>query len=131
MLAEQARGKAVDKRADIWAFGVVLCEMLTGGPLFTGETVSDTLAAVLTWEPDGDPVPAKAQRLLRRHRCDAPARPRGKRRKGRGKARFLTCSAIGTGSSAVSRRRSLKSCAIRDPSRMKGRCPGGLPRLRA
>ncbi len=47
MSPEQARGKAVDKRADIWAFGVVLFEMLSGARLFTGETVSDILAGVL------------------------------------------------------------------------------------
>src|SRR4029077_5393348 len=47
MSPEQARGKAVDKRADIWAFGVVLYEMLSGRITFEGETVSDTLAAVL------------------------------------------------------------------------------------
>jgi serine/threonine protein kinase len=51
MSPEQARGKAVDRRADIWAFGVVLFEMLTGRKLFDGETVSDVLAAVLTREP--------------------------------------------------------------------------------
>jgi serine/threonine protein kinase len=64
MSPEQARGKAVDKRADIWAFGVVLFEMLTGQRLFEGETVSDTLAHVLTKEPDWDQVPAKVRRLL-------------------------------------------------------------------
>jgi len=63
---EQARGKEVDKRADIWAFGVVLYEMITAERLFEGETVSDTLAAVLTKEPDFAKVPAKLQRLLRR-----------------------------------------------------------------
>ncbi len=52
MSPEQARGRAVDKRADIWAFGVLLFEMLTGEPLFAGETVSDTVAAVLMREPD-------------------------------------------------------------------------------
>jgi serine/threonine protein kinase/WD40 repeat protein len=52
MSPEQAKGKTVDKRADIWAFGVVLFEMLTGRQLFTGETVSETLAAVLMREPD-------------------------------------------------------------------------------
>jgi serine/threonine protein kinase/Tol biopolymer transport system component len=64
MSPEQARGKAVDKRADIWAFGVVLYEMLTGKQLFAGETVSDTLAQVLTKEPDWEQVPAKVWRLL-------------------------------------------------------------------
>src|ERR1700683_5272161 len=64
MSPEQARGKAVDKRADIWAFGVVLFEMLTGKRLFAGETVSDTLAAVLTKQPDWDQVPPRVQRLL-------------------------------------------------------------------
>jgi Tol biopolymer transport system component len=66
MSPEQARGKAVDKRADIWAFGLVLYEMLTGQQLFHGETVSDTLAAVLTKEPDWEQVPPKVRRLLRR-----------------------------------------------------------------
>ncbi len=64
MSPEQARGTAVDKRADIWAFGVVLYELLTGKPLFQGETVSDTLAAVIKEEPDWTRVPPKAQRLL-------------------------------------------------------------------
>ena len=53
MSPEQARGTAVDKRADVWAFGVVLWEMLTGNRLFEGATVSDTLAAVLKTEPGG------------------------------------------------------------------------------
>ena len=66
MSPEQARGKDVDKRADIWAFGVVLYEMLTGKRLFEGETISDTLAAVIKEEPDLTKVPAKVQRLLRR-----------------------------------------------------------------
>ena len=65
MSPEQARGKQVDRRADIWAFGVVLYEMLTGEQLFAGETVSDTLAAVLRQEPDWSKVPARMQPLLR------------------------------------------------------------------
>ena len=66
MSPEQARGKRVDKRADIWAFGVLLYEMLAGEPLFRGETVADTLAEVLTVEPSWDCVPYRARRLLRR-----------------------------------------------------------------
>jgi eukaryotic-like serine/threonine-protein kinase len=64
MSPEQARGKAVDKRADIWAFGVVLFEMLTGQRLFEGETISDTMAQVLIREPDWAQVPAKVRRLF-------------------------------------------------------------------
>ncbi|HYL39036.1 MAG TPA: protein kinase [Bryobacteraceae bacterium] len=66
MSPEQARGKPVDKRADIWAFGTVLYEMLTGEQLFRGETVSDTLAAVLKEEPQWERIPARVQPLLRR-----------------------------------------------------------------
>jgi Tol biopolymer transport system component len=66
MAPEQAKGKAVDKRADIWSFGVVLYELITGERLFTGDDVSDTLAQVLTKEPDLQRVPAQARSLLRR-----------------------------------------------------------------
>ena len=70
MSPEQARAKTVDKRADIWAFGVVLWEMVAGARLFEGATVSDTLAFVLTKEPDWTTLPAatplRLQRLLAR-----------------------------------------------------------------
>ena len=66
MAPEQAAGQAVDKRADIWSFGVVLWEMLTGERMFTGETVSHVLAAVLTKEPDLTRVPLKVRPLLER-----------------------------------------------------------------
>jgi eukaryotic-like serine/threonine-protein kinase len=65
MSPEQARGKVVDKRADIWAFGVVLYEMLTGQKLFKGQDLSETLASVIKEEPKLERVPAKVQRLLR------------------------------------------------------------------
>jgi serine/threonine-protein kinase len=66
MSPEQARGKDVDKRADIWAFGAILYEMLTGRRAFAGETTTDVLAAVVNSEPEWSRVPEKAQRLLRR-----------------------------------------------------------------
>ena len=58
MPPEQARGLAVDKRADIWAFGVMLFEMLSGTRPFAGATLTDTLAAVMTAEPDWTRLPA-------------------------------------------------------------------------
>jgi serine/threonine-protein kinase len=64
MAPEQARGKSVDKRADIWAFGVVFYEMLTGRRAFDGEDVSTILAAVLQSEPRWDGMPANVRRVL-------------------------------------------------------------------
>ena len=66
MPPEQAKGKSVDKRADIWAFGVVFYELLTGERLFKGEDVSDTLAQVLTKAPDLSKAPPQARKLLAR-----------------------------------------------------------------
>ena len=66
MSPEQARGKSVDKRADIWAFGAVLYEMLSGRKAFAGETVSDTLAAVLTKDPEWSALPLGTPPSVRR-----------------------------------------------------------------
>ncbi len=70
MSPEQARGQAVDKRTDIWAFGVVLFEMLTGGKIYSGATVTDILGAIVHKEPDWErlppDVPEAIERLLRR-----------------------------------------------------------------
>ena len=70
MSPEQARGQSVDKRTDLWAFGCVLYEMLTGRAAFLGATVSDTIAAILEREPDWtrlpESTPAGVRRLLRR-----------------------------------------------------------------
>jgi eukaryotic-like serine/threonine-protein kinase len=92
MSPEQARGKAVDKRTDIWAFGCVLYELLTGKEPFHGETVSDTIAAVLERAPDwqGLPsvTPAKIRDLLKRclhkdlhHRMRTSGTPESKSRR--------------------------------------------------
>jgi Tol biopolymer transport system component/tRNA A-37 threonylcarbamoyl transferase component Bud32 len=71
MAPEQARGKTVDRRADIWAFGVILFEMLTGQRMYHGETVTDIIAAVVTREPDWDQLPAETPVAMRRvlRRC--------------------------------------------------------------
>ena len=71
MSPEQARGKPVDKRADIWAFGCVLYEMLTGQRAFDGESVSETLARVIEREPDWTKLPAALSPALRTYirRC--------------------------------------------------------------
>ncbi|MGE5245301.1 MAG: protein kinase domain-containing protein, partial [Betaproteobacteria bacterium] len=78
MAPEQARGKAVDRRADVWAFGCVLFEMLTGGPAFGGDTVTDVIAAVIHEEPAWDALPRdtplRVRRLLRRCLAKDPAR---------------------------------------------------------
>ena len=70
MSPEQARGQAVDKRSDIWAFGCVLFEMLTGRPAFAGATVAETIAAIVHLEPNWKELlqatPASIRRLLRR-----------------------------------------------------------------
>ena len=66
MSPEQAKGKRVDERTDVWAFGAVVYEMLTGTRAFAGEDVSDTLAAVLRAEPDLDALPPETPAALRR-----------------------------------------------------------------
>ena len=71
MSPEQARGKSVDKRTDIWAFGCVVYELLTGRMAFAGQTVSDTIAAILDREPDWTALPASTPVSIRRllQRC--------------------------------------------------------------
>ena len=70
MSPEQARGRPADKRADVWAFGVVVYEMMTGRPAFAGETISEVIAKVIEREPDWSALPAatppRLRELLRR-----------------------------------------------------------------
>ena len=98
MSPEQARGQSVDKRTDIWAFGCTLYEMLSGRRAFSGDTISDTIAAILEREvdwsalpPDTPPAcPSLDETLSRTGSAAAAARPRG-RRPDRGSARDRTC----------------------------------------
>jgi hypothetical protein len=71
MAPEQAKGRPVDRRADIWAFGCVVYEMITGRPAFDGDDVSDTLANILKVEPDWAALPSDTPQALRRllRRC--------------------------------------------------------------
>jgi len=70
MSPEQAKGKPIDRRSDVWAFGAVVCEMLTGKRLFDGESISEMIAAVLKTDPDWKTLPPQTppalKRLLRR-----------------------------------------------------------------
>ncbi len=104
MSPEQASGKPVDKRSDLWAFGVVLLEMLTGRQVFKGETVSHVLAAVLKDEPEWatlpantPPVDSQVAAAVSREGSKTPARlsrrcaPRHRRRSGRFFGRRESC----------------------------------------
>jgi eukaryotic-like serine/threonine-protein kinase len=98
MAPEQAKGKSVDKRADIWSFGVVLYELLTGERLFDGEDVADTLAQVLTKEPNFEKAPGQARIVLRRCLEKDPRQ----RLRDIGEARFLAAETP-TATAATSR----------------------------
>ena len=88
MSPEQARGKSLDHRADIWAFGVVMFEMLTGKACFEGETVTDVLAAVMRAEPDWTKLPAAVPDRLRSLLLRCLAKDRGQRLQAIGDARI-------------------------------------------
>ena len=74
MAPEQARGEAIDARVDIWAYGVILFEMVTGRRLFARPSFAETTAAVLHVEPDYDLLPATIRRLCRSCLHKDPAR---------------------------------------------------------
>ncbi len=113
MSPEQARGRAVDKRTDIWAFGCVLYECLTGRQAFAGETVSDLIARILEREPDWDALPARTPERIRDllRRClekdvTAPvARHRRRAHRDRGRHRDPVVESAGDGARAPAARR--------------------------
>ena len=88
MSPEQAKGKAVDKRSDIWAFGAVVYEMLTAKRAFAGEDVSDTLAAVLRADPDWGALPSDTPPRIRRVLRRCLERDRANRLRDAGDARI-------------------------------------------
>lgn len=89
MAPEQAKGKPADKRGDIWAFGVVFVEMLTGAPLYTGETVPETLAAVMMREPDLKSLPPALPQPVRRLIARCLEKDPKRRLRDIGEARFI------------------------------------------
>jgi Tol biopolymer transport system component len=116
MSPEQAKGRAADKRSDVWAFGCILYEMLTGRRAFEGEDVSDTLASVLRGEPDWTALPANLPPAIRTliERCLVKDRTR--RISDISTAKFLlnepgitgTTSALGASASTAARPRSVR-----------------------
>ncbi|HEX6322532.1 MAG TPA: protein kinase [Vicinamibacterales bacterium] len=88
MSPEQAKGRAADRRADVWAFGVVLHEMLTGTALFAGADVTDTLVAVLSREPEPSALPADTPAAVRRLLARCLAKDRRARLDSMGAARL-------------------------------------------
>src|SRR5262249_28253847 len=96
MSPEQASGKSVDKRSDIWSFGAVLYEMLAGKNAFEGESISDTLATVMKVDPDWSvlprDVPASVHKLLRR----CLTKDRKQRLRDIGEARIVLENPVGT-----------------------------------
>jgi Tol biopolymer transport system component len=88
MSPEQARGKKLDKRTDIWAFGVILFEMLTGEHMFHGETVTDTLAGILHREPDLALLPPSTPPRVRRILSRCLEKDPGRRLRDIGEARI-------------------------------------------
>ena len=115
MSPEQARGKVVDKRSDIWAFGCVLFEMLTGRRAFEGETNSDTIAAILTREPAWTALPAATPAALRALLQRCLEKDDKRRLRDIGDARIEIERVIGesgTAGAAAPRRRSMTRWAV-------------------
>ncbi len=101
MPPEQARGKSVDKRADIWSFGVVLYEMLSGVPMFEGDTVTDVLAAVVSRDPEWGALPAATPPRIRHLLARCLERDARKRLRDIGEARVVLEESLAQGDSGA------------------------------
>ena len=112
MAPEQARGKSVDRRADIWAFGVVFYEMLTGRQLFPGETASDSLAAVITKQPDWDTLPASTPTQIRQLLRRCLEKDQRRRLQAIGEARFAIEEAIANPAAQETHSRAMAAVAL-------------------
>ena len=95
MSPEQARGKETDRRTDIWSFGCILYEMLTGRKAFTGETVPDAVAAILYKEPDWDALPARTPQRVRDLLVGCLEKDAGRRVRDAGDARLELEATLG------------------------------------
>jgi serine/threonine protein kinase/Tol biopolymer transport system component len=95
MSPEQAKGRVVDKRADIWAFGVVLFEMLTARPLFDGDSVAETIGLVATRDPDWTVLPASTPPGVRRLLARCLTRDPKQRLRDIGEARVALSNVVG------------------------------------
>jgi eukaryotic-like serine/threonine-protein kinase len=124
MAPEQARGHAVDRRADIWSFGAVLFEMLTGQRAFAGDTTSDVLASVLKSDPDWKALPASTPpaivRLLRR----CLTKDRKQRLQAIGEARIVIEATLSSADQGRGSTRHVENGSLKPPPPMWRR---GLP----
>ena len=116
MSPEQARGKETDRRTDVWAFGCILYEMLTGLRAFTGETVPDVLAAILDKEPDWNKLPARTPQSVRELLARCLEKDPGRRLRDAGDARLALEATLaglsgGGGVATVGRRRTRRIAA--------------------
>ena len=121
MSPEQARARPVDKRADIWAFGCVLYEMLTGRRAFEGEDVTDTIAAVVRGEPDWNALPSDTPEQIRLLLKRCLEKDRRARVSDIGVARFLMTETIPTSAQILS-----AQSTARPPSRIAAGISIGL-----